>query len=210
MAESAGNQKTQTIQNIILAAHNEFVEKGYDAASLSNIARQAGTTKQLLHYYFSSKDQLYLMAIKDVSESILCLFDNSNYEHLSAEQAIRLLINKIVDFHISLPGLTTLTLDQGLHRAEHLTSQLDVVPKTLDFVKKVLGPILQRGVDEGVFREGVDPALFYASTFHLASGCFLLGSSMSRTVPEIDFTQPEGIELWRNHVLDMVLASLRA
>jgi TetR/AcrR family transcriptional regulator len=209
MAGTQDNQKTATIHKIIQAALKEFTEKGYDAASLSEIAREAGTTKQLLHYYFSGKDQLYLTAINDVSQSLLCLFDASIYQDLSPEEAIRLLINNIVDFHIALPGLTTLTLDQGLHQGEHLTAQLDVVPQTLLFVKAVLTPILQRGVELGVFRKGVDPALFYASTFHLASGCFLLGSSMSRTMPSIDFTQPEGIECWRTHVLDMVMASLR-
>jgi TetR/AcrR family transcriptional regulator len=209
MTEPKSSQKAATIQKIIQAAHKEFTEKGYDAASLSHIAREAGTTKQLLHYYFSSKDQLYMMAIDDISQSLLCLFDAASYQDLSPQEAIRLLINNIIDFHIALPGLTTLTLDQGLHRGEHLTTQIDVVPQTSVFVKTVLTPILQHGVELGVFRKGIDPALFYASTFHLASGCFLLGSSMSRTSSGMDFTQPEGIECWRTHVLDMVMASLR-
>lgn len=210
MAEPQSSQKKETIQKIIHAAYREFAEKGYDAASLSHIAREAGTTKQLLHYYFSSKDQLYRMAIAEISESLLCLFDAAVYKDLEADEAIRLLINKIIDLHIEIPALTTLTLDQGLHRAEHLSEQLDLVAQTLAFVKNVLSPILSRGVEAKIFRPGVDPALFYASTFHLASGCFLLGSSMTRTMLDIDFNQPQGIERWRDHVLDMVLASLRS
>lgn len=210
MKEPANTPKKAIIQNIINAAYQEFADKGYDGASLSNIAREAGTTKQLLHYYFAGKDQLYTMAVSDISDQVVCLFDATAYQDLEPVAAIRLLINKIVDLHIAFPALSTITLDQGLHHAELLSPQLDIGPQTIDFVNQVLTPLLKHGEQAGVFRTGVDPALFYASTFHLASGCFLLGSSMSYTCLSVDFTESQGVEHWREHVLDMVVASLRA
>lgn len=41
------------------AAERVFLEKGYGNASLSQIAKEAGMTKSLIHHYFGSKDNLW-------------------------------------------------------------------------------------------------------------------------------------------------------
>jgi hypothetical protein len=61
----------------------------------------------------------------------------------------------------------------------------------------------------GDFRSGIDPTLFYATAFHIASACFLMGPAMTQTVG-VEFDSPQGVELWRAHAVDFILASLRA
>lgn len=46
-------------QDILAAAKVEFLEKGYDGARTTSIARNAGVTHAMLHYYFKTKDQLF-------------------------------------------------------------------------------------------------------------------------------------------------------
>ncbi|MEM8961325.1 MAG: TetR/AcrR family transcriptional regulator [Acidobacteriota bacterium] len=44
---------------ILDAAEALFIESGTDAVPISQIARQAGVTKSLIHHHFGSKDQLW-------------------------------------------------------------------------------------------------------------------------------------------------------
>jgi AcrR family transcriptional regulator len=45
-------------ERILTAALEVFAEKGYEAASISDITARAGVSRGLISYYFSSKDQL--------------------------------------------------------------------------------------------------------------------------------------------------------
>ena len=44
---------------ILAAAKEEFLDKGYDGARTTSIARNAGVTHAMLHYYFKTKEQLF-------------------------------------------------------------------------------------------------------------------------------------------------------
>jgi TetR/AcrR family transcriptional regulator len=58
------NQRTQrnpeaTRASIMSAAEGLFVEKGFAATSMSDIASAAGVTKSLIHHHFGSKEELW-------------------------------------------------------------------------------------------------------------------------------------------------------
>lgn len=63
-------------QAILAAAKEEFFDKGYDGARTTSIARNAGVTHAMLHYYFKTKEQLFErifqetmgMLVKDILE----------------------------------------------------------------------------------------------------------------------------------------------
>ena len=54
------NEKKQNKeQDILIAAEEEFLTKGYDGARTTSIAQKAGVTHAMLHYYFRTKEQLF-------------------------------------------------------------------------------------------------------------------------------------------------------
>ncbi len=53
------DKKQNKEQDILLAAEEEFLTKGYDGARTTSIAQKAGVTHAMLHYYFRTKDQLF-------------------------------------------------------------------------------------------------------------------------------------------------------
>lgn len=57
-------------QDILYAAEHEFFEKGYYGATTSQIAKTAGVTHAMLHYFFQSKENLYLEVINAKMESM--------------------------------------------------------------------------------------------------------------------------------------------
>ena len=62
--------KQERIGEIIQAAIDEFLEKGYDGTSMESIARRAGVSKGGLYHHFSSKDEILLLANQKLNEPV--------------------------------------------------------------------------------------------------------------------------------------------
>jgi TetR/AcrR family transcriptional regulator len=60
----------QTKELIMNAAKNIFFKKGDIHATTQDIADEAGVNRALIHYYFSSREQLYEMVLKDASREM--------------------------------------------------------------------------------------------------------------------------------------------
>lgn len=56
--------KQDTKQAILAAAAEVFAEKGYDGASIRQIATSAEVDPALLHHYFGTKEQLFLETVR--------------------------------------------------------------------------------------------------------------------------------------------------
>src|SRR5256885_11505612 len=56
-----GNQDTR--EAILASARQAFAERGYDGASIRQIATGAGVDPALVHHYFGAKDQLFLVVM---------------------------------------------------------------------------------------------------------------------------------------------------
>jgi AcrR family transcriptional regulator len=50
---------------ILAAARARFLHDGVDGASLRDIARDAGTSLGMIHYYFAAKDELFLAVVEE-------------------------------------------------------------------------------------------------------------------------------------------------
>ena len=56
---------------ILAAAKEEFLDKGYDGARTTSIARNAGVTHAMLHYYFKTKEQLFERIFHETMEMLV-------------------------------------------------------------------------------------------------------------------------------------------
>ena len=52
-------EESTTLQNILEAGKEEFLEKGFKSASLRNIVKTAGVTTGAFYGYFSGKEALF-------------------------------------------------------------------------------------------------------------------------------------------------------
>ncbi|MBB6175038.1 AcrR family transcriptional regulator [Nocardiopsis mwathae] len=55
---------TQTREEILRAAREQFAEFGYDGATIRGIARAAGVDPALVHHYFGAKEQVFVAAMR--------------------------------------------------------------------------------------------------------------------------------------------------
>lgn len=80
----------QTRVTILDAAEDEFAEHGFHGARMVAIAKRAGVTHGLLHYYFDSKDRLYEEVVGRLFRRHLRLFEQLALEEtaVSAREAV--------------------------------------------------------------------------------------------------------------------------
>ena len=90
---------------ILEAARIVFMEKGYDGARMQQIAEKAEINKALLHYYFRSKDKLFVAvfesAMKKLLPSLLTIF----YSDRPFNERIRGFFDIHLEFLIENPML---------------------------------------------------------------------------------------------------------
>ncbi len=55
--------RTQTRDDILVAARNQFAARGYGGATIRGIAAEAGVNPALVHHFFGSKDQVFVAAL---------------------------------------------------------------------------------------------------------------------------------------------------
>lgn len=87
------NHMQTSEQQILNAAEEEFLSKGYDGARTTSIAKSAGVTHAMLHYYFRTKEQLFetfiSKKIQEIKPLMLYIFGDASLPLLERlEQAI--------------------------------------------------------------------------------------------------------------------------
>ncbi|WP_275545567.1 MULTISPECIES: TetR/AcrR family transcriptional regulator [unclassified Pseudomonas] len=60
--------RRRNVKKILLAAEKVFAEKGYGGTAMADIAELAELPRSNLHYYFSTKDELYRAVLLDLLE----------------------------------------------------------------------------------------------------------------------------------------------
>lgn len=83
-------------KNIVESARNVFVEKGYDGATMREIAGGAGINISMLHYYYRSKDNLFDIVFNDVFNRMY----GRIFEVISSGRDIFGKIRKVVDIYL--------------------------------------------------------------------------------------------------------------
>ena len=141
MSEQLAQSKEQ---QILEAAEQEFLEKGYDGARTTSIAKAAGVTHAMLHYYFRTKEQLFERIIdKKMSEMVPLmthLFGNSD---LPLVRRIEEAVSVHFDFVVANPDLPRFLINEVLPHKERCDLFRSKIENVLYLVDN-----LQREVNE--------------------------------------------------------------
>lgn len=68
------HQETNTLETIKNSGRAEFLQKGYEAASLRQIVKNAGVTTGAFYGYFSSKEALFNAIVEPHARAIMNIF----------------------------------------------------------------------------------------------------------------------------------------
>ncbi len=200
--------KDEIRERILRAALVEFSQCGFDAASLNTIAANADITKQLIRYYYGSKESLYKAVLESVSGSMRIVDGVEFFENISPTAAIRALVEKMFDEYLLNPSYAMLTLDQSLHHGSHITEKSQFIPNMRFVIERIVAPIIRRGITSGEFRQTLNPGMVCWIIFHTVTACFLNGSVLSQ-VSGVDLASDAGIKLWRSSAVNFILRAMR-
>jgi AcrR family transcriptional regulator len=104
-APARPQEETAKCRQIIDGARAVFLAQGFDAASMGEIARQAGVSKGTLYVYFESKEELFAViareACKAQAENLLALDPNDH----DVEAVLTRLGQGYARFLMQQPGL---------------------------------------------------------------------------------------------------------
>lgn len=148
------------------AAISEFASNGLLGASTQRIADRAGITKTRLHYYISSKEELYQDALEHVTGAWVDLFDV-----ISTTESPRAFIASYIDqklrFCLDHPDMVRLFAKEVMRGAPML---LDRFKRSRDTMQRAAA-LINGWADAGLIRR-VDPVLLqfhiWAMTEHYA------------------------------------------
>ena len=126
-----------TESEILKAAEQEFMLKGFDGAKTTSIAHAAGVTHAMLHYYFRTKEQLFERILTEkvqlMSESVLAAFGQPGLPLLE-----RLKDGVTCHFYFiaANPQLTRFIVNEVLSRPERYKLMSDKIVKVADCLMK--------------------------------------------------------------------------
>lgn len=118
-----------TEEKIKEAAKAVFLEKGFDGATMKDIANAAGMNSALTHYYFRSKEKLFWLVfeslLKQWIEGIRITLDNPTS---SLKEKIIELIESQFFFHAENPDIILFLMNETQRDPEGLWQKMCISP----------------------------------------------------------------------------------
>ena len=184
--------------HILESALKIFGEKGFEAATISAISKEAKISDVTIYEYFESKE--------DVIFSIAELYTRREMERMRAvepyihgsREKMRLIIQGFLEFYEKYPLYTSVALLSLKGNRNFLKSPAYA---TIRETTRFIVDAFDQGVEEGVFRNDIDGYLVRNLVLgfieHLASQWLLLG-------------RPERISEYRDTIFDMVMRAIES
>jgi AcrR family transcriptional regulator len=146
-----------TRARILAAATAEFAAKGMLGARVDAIAERSGANKRMIYHYFGSKEALFTAVLEASWSGIREAEQELHLHELPPREALEKLVRFTWSYYLNHPEFLTLVHSENLHKAKHLKGSA-AMREMSDRFNGMVSALLKRGVDEGVFRPGIDPA----------------------------------------------------
>jgi AcrR family transcriptional regulator len=202
------NNPEKTRENILLAAVDEFVRHGLSGARVDAIAERTQTSKRMIYYYFSSKEQLYLAVLEKLYGDIRNTESMLHLGELEPAEAIRRLVEFTFDHHDRNVDFVRIVSIENIHYGQHI-SQSEQIPLLNNAVLQGIGDILARGEAQGVFRSGLNPLdihmLISSFCFYRVSNRHTFGS-----IFKVDLSADEVKQRHKGLICESVLRYMQA
>jgi len=196
-----------TKKKILMAAKEEFCNKGLDGARVNAIAERSGSNKRMIYHYFSNKEGIYravlFEAYKEIREGELEL----HLTDLAPERAMDKLVRFTFNHFINHPCFIRLLIDENMHEARNLR-QIDEIKQLHSPLVSLLSELLDNGAEQNLFKSNVDPLQLYLSIASL--GFFYLSNIHTLSfVFDTDLGEKRQLNKREDHIVELILGYLK-
>jgi len=182
---------------ILRSARSVFIEKGYLAARVDDVARRAGLSKGAVYFYFPSKRDLFLALVREEHENTYSFIDQADHDDRPAAVKLLDLGRKYLDYFAGLkspPRFFMMMSEQAIRDEEVREELVAVHSRFVDACTRILA----QGMAEGTFRP-LDPLAVAQILKGLIDG--LAGESAIGLRPDRERLAGDGIQVILNGIL---------
>jgi len=151
--ERKEREKERRRQQIIVAAKRVFSEKGFNKATMEDIAHEAELSPGTLYLYFKNKEELYASLSLRILQYLHIRVEHVNKEDLAPEQKMDALVEAMYDVYAFDP----LILINMFHLQSSETLK-NLSPKLMSEIEELsrksigaIARIIEQGIDSGLF-----------------------------------------------------------
>lgn len=198
----------ETRERILEGALQEFSEKGFDGARIDQIALRSGVNKNLLYHHYGNKDGLFTALLERTYERIRKLQNDFELKDQDPVEAIRKLVIFTGKIWVQFPQFLRLLASENLNGGRHV--------KQSAFISAIYQPllvnltqILDRGLEQGVFKRKADPIELYISIASLTAH-YISNHHTLEAIFGSSLMTPSRIKQRLEHAADMVSAYLES
>jgi AcrR family transcriptional regulator len=207
VAERRLREKQARKNQILDAARELFFEKGFEGATIEDIAERTELSKGAIYLYFPSKEEIYISLMLEGSTILYQMLKESVSADLPADTLLRRLGHSYLRFYREYTGYFRMLFlyysSNSIH--EKLTPELSAncehqAKQSLMLVASVI----QRGMDQGLFKS-CNPMDMAILTWSCQNGIILLGERRHDEVLQLDTS----VEKLHDLFLESTIISLK-
>ena len=192
---------------IIKAAVIEFALKGLDGARVDEVARRSGINKTLLYHHIGNKDRLFTAALEATYQTIRERQREFLASRTDPETGIRQLVHLLMSIWVEHPEYGKLLASENFHGGKHVKKS-KIIGEMYQQLFDALNDLLKRGVEQGVFRSGIDAINLYISITSL-SAYYVAHQHTLNALFHFNPMQPSRLRQREAHIVDMILRYVR-
>ncbi len=184
-------------EKILTAAFSVFLKNGKAGTRMQEIADEAGVNKALLHYYFRSKEKIYLAVLKDVVKKIIMKIVENLDLSLDFQQIINNLIHTQINSINENKQLFQFVMGEVWMNPDEVKAVFRETIKILD--RSALSVIMER-INEAVIRKEIrkiDPFQLIVNIFSLDIFFAIISPILFNMT---DFSEKKRIDIENNRV----------
>lgn len=202
------NEEKNTGQAILKAAEELFLEQGFEQTTTKQIAQRAGCNQALLHYYYRTKDNLFVQIFEEKAKFIATHFLDIDLTAQTLEERI----SQMVELHFELfrknPRLVPFLLKEVLSDPVRVAPILD---KIKQYMVKIFGKIdeaLHEEIEKGAARP-VSTLNVILTLVSLDMAPFIIAPVLQRVLDLTDEQLDEQLDKRKPEVVEILLRQIR-
>lgn len=194
-------QKKETQQKILQAALEEFAERGFDGASIREIANRAGVIHGLVKYHFKNKEHLWRTAVDYLFErQAIEMAQSKEFADLSSYEQTKDWLKRYVRYSANYPEHARIMVQESVRDSERLRWAVEkyIMPNHQK-TSQMFSVWIADGVLPEISQQYLFPLLAAAAQFPF------MRAPSEKLASGVDFTNPVQIDQYADSLVALIL-----
>jgi AcrR family transcriptional regulator len=168
-AEAPRKLDGEKAQKIVAAMRESVGTRGAAGSTFDVVAREAGVSRGLLHYYFGSKERLLVEVVRRDCDARIATLEDALARATSVDQLVATLVASLEDWVEEEPKSSAVVYEMvsASHHSEELRAEMAELYRRW---RSHLAEVLRTKQDEGVVSLDADPEAVASVIFALGDG----------------------------------------